>query len=87
MGYGDGWGHMGSWGWIGMLLMLVFWFGLIALIVSAFGGFGGRHTNARFDDPSRRDSASLVLRERYARGEINADEYAQAQKTLNEASR
>ena len=53
---GDGWGHMGSWGWIGMLMMLVFWFGVIALIFWAVSGNTARRAPTSNDGP-REDRA------------------------------
>lgn len=87
MMYGDGWGHMGSWGWIGwigMLMMLAFWFGGIWLIVWAITG--GRAPQRRPDDdrPNGRDQSMSILRERFARGEITAEEFEQTRRTLEQ---
>ena len=62
-----GWG----WGWgIGMIvIMLLFWGIVIAVGAVAIRWFIGQ-TNS-----SRRDSASEILRERFARGEIDKDEF------------
>ena len=84
---GDGWGHMGGWGWIGAILMLLFWFGVIALIVAAIGGFGRWQRGMPTSGPSGGDSALAILRERFARGELTQDEYEQARKTLTETRR
>jgi putative membrane protein len=77
-----GWG-MHPMGWMGgvwglgmMLMMVVFWGLLIAGIVLAIrwlAGQGGR---------SRSDRALDILRERYARGEINKDEFEAKQRDL-----
>ena len=40
--YWHGWDGMGAFGWVGMLLMMLFWFGLIALIIWAIAGFATR---------------------------------------------
>src|SRR6266487_2879348 len=63
-----GWGS-GSWvSWLVMsLMMLVFWGGLVALIVWAVRGF------ARPPESSKPDPLA-ILEERFARGEIDADE-------------
>ena len=75
------WGHMGDygWGWGGMGIgMLLFWVLLIAAIVLLFkssSGFGGA-------GHSREKSALDLLSERYARGEIERDEFIQKKKDL-----
>lgn len=72
-GWDGGWGA--GWGWFG-LLHLAWWLLLIAgavLLVRALsgGGWGTRH-----------DSALQILRERFARGEIDAAEYAERREQL-----
>ncbi|MFW6201111.1 MAG: SHOCT domain-containing protein [Gemmatimonadota bacterium] len=74
----DGWwGHMnGAWGWGMMFFMMLFWIAVIALVVwlivrltrgdGAPGGTGGA---------VRGDRAEEILRERYARGEIDRDSF------------
>ena len=80
-GYG---GHgMGTWGWIGMFLMLVFWFGLIALIVAAVMGWGRRQPPTP-PVTVRADRALAILRERFARGELSAEEFEQARRVLTD---
>jgi len=68
----DGMGYMGGWGWGGMAfggLMMVLWFvlivGLIVLVVRWIGGTIGRSSD---------QSALDILKQRYARGEIDAVE-------------
>jgi putative membrane protein len=85
------WGHgphdMGWGGWVMMGLMLIFWFGLIALIITAITGttFGRRPP---VDEPRQRgDMALTILRERFARGDITAEEYERARTTLTEDER
>jgi len=82
MMHGNGWDHMGSWGWIGMLLMLVFWFSVILLIVWALTGSRGSRSQTTGEPPSRGDRSMSILRERFARGEITAEEFEQARRTL-----
>jgi putative membrane protein len=86
MWYGDGWGHMGAWGWVGMLFMLLFWFGLIALIVWAIGNGRAGMTPTTSEGRSG-DHALAILRERFVRGELTSEEYEQARKTLDETHR
>ena len=71
------WGMCGAWG-IGMLLvMLTFWVlvivGLIALV--RWLAAQGRE--------SRSDTALEILRQRYARGEINKDEFDARKRDLS----
>jgi len=74
-----------SWGWGGMLIgglfMLVFWGGLIALIVWAItravqpsGGGGATHYSKTPLD---------IAKERYARGEITKEEFEQIKRDLS----
>jgi putative membrane protein len=89
MGYG---GHMSGWGWIGAMTgMLVFW-GLLALVVVAVyraftrdrGGLPPEAdpsgTNPTASDPKQ------ILAERFARGEINADEYRSRTAALDDTN-
>lgn len=75
------WGHMGDcgWGWYGMGIgMLLFWVLLIAAIVLLFrssSGFGGAGR-------SREKSALDLLKERYARSEIEREEFLQKKRDL-----
>jgi putative membrane protein len=79
--YEWGWGmHPMTWMWgawgLGMLvMMLAFWGFVIAGIVLAIRWFAtGRSTST--------DRALDILRERYARGEINKDEFEAKRKDL-----
>lgn len=73
-GFDDG--MMGGWGvfgWLWMLIPLLFWGGLLALIVWAIARvFPGQSDERR--EP-RGESAEEILRARFARGEIEAEEY------------
>jgi putative membrane protein len=64
------WGDMGTWGWggwiAGAVMMLIFWAGLAAVILLALRRPGGGSTP---HDPER------ILAERFARGEIDEEEY------------
>lgn len=80
MGYGDGWG---STGWT-MLFSGIFWLILLVLVVMAMvwivraSSHGGH--NPPHIDPS--SSGLHILEERYARGEINRDEYLQKKRDI-----
>ena len=62
--------------WLAMgLMMLAFW-GLIAvLVVYAIRNLGHRPVEDLRDPPVPADQALRILDERFARGEIDADEY------------
>jgi putative membrane protein len=69
-------GMMGAFGWLGMLTMLLFWIGVIALVVWALSTLvGARQTPVEPD-------AAEILKRRYARGEISREEFVQAREAL-----
>ncbi len=67
------WGYYGTWNWGGMLLMMLstlFWVALVSVvIVLVVRGLGSRSSS--FTGSSRTPSAMEVLKQRYARGEID----------------
>lgn len=69
----------GMWWWIifGVLFMIIFWGGLIALIVWTMTKLNRR------GDTTRKHSLLDVVRERYAKGEISKDEFEQLKKDLS----
>ena len=69
------WYGFGAMSFLGPLMMLLFWGGLIVLVVWAVRGFSGRPRTGA-------DSALDILKRRLAAGEISADEYEQARKVL-----
>jgi putative membrane protein len=85
MGPFDGGGMMGNWGvfgWLWMLIPLLFWGGLLALIAWAVMRIfpGGRSSSGPHEGSAR--SAEDTLRERFARGEIDAEEYEERLRIL-----
>lgn len=74
MGYYGGWGAMG---WFGGIMMILFWAALILLVVWI--------VRAAFPAQRRADGdqALAVLRRRFAAGEISAVEYEQARRVLD----
>lgn len=83
--YGDtpmGPGMMGGLGWLGMIIMVIFWVlvivGLILLIKWLW-----LHTQTGSSPASDRSSSALeILKERYARGEIDKNEFENKKKDL-----
>ncbi len=84
MMHGYGVDHMGSWGWIGMILMLAFWFGLVWLIIWAIVGARSRDSSVASQPPGAGDPSLRILRERFARGELTPEEFEQARRTLED---
>ena len=70
------WGMWGAWGIGMMLMMLVFWGVVIAGIVL------GIRWLASQGGAARRDSALDILRQRYARGEIDREEFLARKRDL-----
>lgn len=75
-----GWGYGGygaPWGWVGPLMMIVFWIAIAVGVVFLIGYL------VRQGRPSgTEDSALEILRRRYAKGEINKEEYEEKRRDL-----
>lgn len=70
-----------GWHWLGWLGMALFWVILIVLALAAVKYLaGGRRSNVSKSE--RKPDALAVLEERYARGEINREEYMQKREDL-----
>lgn len=67
-GWGPGGGPSGAW-WVVGPLMLLFWVALAATVVWLIV------RRSRPAEPSPADRARGILAERYARGELSAEEY------------
>ena len=83
-GFWGRWGMMGGFGGglvgIGMgIVMLVFWgltiWGIVLLVRGLTSGGGG-------ESARQNDSAMEIIKRRYARGEINKEEYEEKKKDL-----
>ena len=82
--YGD---HMSGWGYaLGIIGMVLFWAVLVLAIAAAFR-YLDRKRSESFPPPPPPPTAEQVLAERFARGEIDADEYRQRLDTLRQAGR
>jgi putative membrane protein len=71
-----GWNGMAAGGWI---IMTVFWVALIALTVWAVAALFPR---GRTDDGARRETPEDILDRRFARGELDADDYREMREEL-----
>ncbi len=83
-GWGDGWHSMmgyGGGGWIMMLLMVVIVVALLVFLVRATAWQGHPYHGAHPQPPAR-PSGLDVLDERYARGDINREEYQQKKRDI-----
>ena len=69
------WGSLanfGVWGWVGLILNLVLWIGLLAgLTLLAVRAMRGGRVPATTVQPTAKE----ILQAQYARGEITRDEY------------
>jgi putative membrane protein len=78
MMHGWGYGFSGGWfGWLGPILMLLFWAAVIVGIV-----FLVRWLIARSSSSGKEETALDILRKRYARGEISGEEYRNMKEDL-----
>jgi len=68
---------------IGAVFMILFWGGLILLIALAVRWLGGDRTAAT-QPPAKEKSARELLDERFARGEIEHQEYQERKRLLSE---
>ncbi len=79
--YSYGYGHPGL-GLLGMILNVAFWVLVIVLIVRLVRGGGWRNRNMNWKDMMGGKSALDILKERYAKGEINRIEFEEKKKDL-----
>jgi putative membrane protein len=79
-GYGMMGGMMGGFGSMG--LMSIIWLLVIGLIIWALAASVRGSDESKSSDSSRPDSAFEILKKRYARGEINKEEYNEKSKEL-----
>jgi putative membrane protein len=81
MGYGYG---MGAGGWILMALSVVALWALVAVaVVAAVRAVGGSEWPTRVTDPPA--TAERTLAERFARGDIDAEEFLRTRELLGAA--
>lgn len=84
-GYGHDWSMMG-WGggtWLGSLQMIIWPLILVALVAGVIWFVRSPDAGASRSQPLRRSSGLDILEERYARGEINRDEFLQKKQEIS----
>ena len=74
-------GMMGG-GWLWMLLPLVFWGGLLAFAAWALIRIFPNRSGGSQGSEVQVEGAEEILRKRFARGEIDAEEYERSLKVL-----
>ncbi|SHN87764.1 putative membrane protein [Geodermatophilus obscurus] len=83
MGWYD-WGHMSGWGWAASMIGTLLFLGLIALVawlvVRAVRRPGDGFSRPTYT--AGQDTAERLLADRFARGEIDEDEYRRRLATL-----
>ena len=83
----DYWHYGWDWGWghmiFGSLMMILFWGGIILVIVLAVRWLGGRSSQGAGSQlPGKR--ALDILQERFARGEIDKEEFEERKRLLSD---
>lgn len=77
-------GGWGGFGLLGMLIQLLFFGGFLALIAWAITRISPTHRDGEdAHRDTRKDSAEEILRARFARGEMGAEEYEERRRILN----
>jgi len=80
------WGMMGGMGWVGMIFQVVFWVVLLVLlgllIKWLLQGPAGREQGQGGQSGASQGRALEILKERYARGEIDKEEFEQKKRDL-----
>ena len=70
-------GDMGVWGWVGLILNVVFWVGLLAglTLLAVRAMKRARVPTATVPYATGQPTAKEILQAQYARGEITREEY------------
>ena len=78
-------GNFGAWGWVAMILQVVLWVAMIAgiILLVVWAIRRSSRTPASSYAISGQPAAKEILQARYARGEINREQYQQMLNDLN----
>jgi putative membrane protein len=73
-----GWYPTMAWGasWIGLFFTIVFWVFITFVVVAVVRGFRGKEFHSETKTPLE------ILKERYAKGEVNKKEYEEIKKEI-----
>jgi putative membrane protein len=80
--YGSFGGGMSWGGWVAMAFAFVVFWGLVAALIVLLVRSAGHHHELALG-PAGSSSALHILEERFARGEVDADEYARRRQLLS----
>jgi putative membrane protein len=79
------WGYGWGWGWLGMgVTMILFWALVIAGIIALVRYLGGPRGTTRSTSANGQAGPEELLAERFARGEIDQDEYQRRRELLRQ---
>lgn len=76
--------NFGGWMFLGPLMFIVFIAAIVAAVVVIFRWLGGSHGAAPPSPPGK--TPLDILKERYARGEIDKEEFEERRRVLDESS-
>lgn len=76
--YNDGYNMMGGGDWVWGMLMMLFWIVLIVVVVLLVTRGFAENSNKKNQD----DNSLTIAKNRYAKGEINQQEFEQLKKDL-----
>jgi putative membrane protein len=76
------WGHMDGWGWGWFAAGHLLWWVLVVVVLVGLVRWAIPRTGPRTAPPPQTDRALDILRERFARGEIDETEFQARKRTL-----